>query len=261
MKVGLFDSGLGGLTVLNAISKTLKGAEIFYVADTLYAPYGDKTKEEIFCRCDKITKFLLENYGIDALVVACNTATSIIIKHLRDKFPFLIIIGIEPGIKPAINNTKTGNIGILATASTLKGEKYRLLVDELTKAHDVKLFEQACVGLVQQIEKGEILTLQTYEMLENWLKPMLHNHVDTIVLGCTHYPLVKKTIKDIMGQDVLLIDTGDAIAKRLMILSQNAGHINEGELDILVLYTGTINTSMVKMILKKNKFELRKCEI
>jgi len=85
--------------------------------------------------------------------------------------------------------------------------------------------------------------------------------VDTIVLGCTHYPLVKKTIKDIMGQDVLLIDTGDAIAKRLMILSQNTGHINEGELDILVLYTGTINTSMVKMILKKNKFELRKCEI
>lgn len=261
MKVGLFDSGLGGLTVLNAISKTLKGAEIFYVADTLYAPYGDKAKEEIFCRCDKITKFLLENYGIDALVVACNTATSIIIKHLRDKFPFLIIIGIEPGIKPAINNTKTGNIGILATASTLKGEKYRLLVDELTKAHDIKLFEQACVGLVQQIEKGEISTLQTYEMLENWLRPMLHNHVDTIVLGCTHYPLVKKTIKDIMGQDVILIDTGDAIAKRLMILSQNAGHINEGELDIFILYTGTINVDMVKMILKKNKYELRKCEI
>ncbi len=261
MKVGLFDSGLGGLTVLNAIAKKLKGAEIFYVADTLYAPYGDKNKDEIFSRCDKITNFLLENYGIDALVVACNTATSIIIKHLREKFPFLIIIGIEPGIKPAINSSKSGNIGILATTSTLKGEKYRLLVDELKKEHEINLYEQACVGLVQQIEKGETTTLQTYAMLENWLKPMLHNNVDTIVLGCTHYPLVKKTIKDIMGDDVLLIDTGDAIAKRLLSLSQNAGHINEGDLDILVLYTGEINSKMVKAILKKSKFEIRKCEI
>ena len=261
MKVGLFDSGLGGLTVLNAIAKTLKGADIFYVADTLYAPYGDKSKEEIFARCDKITRYLLEKYSIDALVVACNTATSIIIKHLRQIFPNLIIIGIEPGIKPAINKTKTGNIGILATASTLNGEKYRILVDELTKEHDVKLFEQACVGLVQQIEKGETKALQTYSMLENWLKPMLHNRVDTIVLGCTHYPLVKQTIKDIMGEDIILIDTGDAIAKRLMDLSQNAGHINEGDLDILVLYTGDIKSDMVKIILKKSKFKIRKCEI
>ena len=261
MKVGLFDSGLGGLTVLNAIAKTLKGADIFYVADTLYAPYGDKSKEEIFARCDKITRYLLEKYSIDALVVACNTATSIIIKHLRQNFPNLIIIGIEPGIKPAINKTKTGNIGILATASTLNGEKYRILVDELTKEHDVKLFEQACVGLVQQIEKGETKALQTYSMLENWLKPMLHNRVDTIVLGCTHYPLVKQTIKDIMGEDTILIDTGDAIAKRLMDLSQNAGHINEGDLDILVLYKKNKKSDMVKIILKKSKYKIRKCEI
>lgn len=261
MKVGVFDSGIGGLTVLNSIAKTLKGADIFYVADTLYAPYGDKSKEEIFERCDKITRYLLEKYNIDALVVACNTATSIIIKHLRQIFPNLIIIGIEPGIKPAINKTKTGNIGILATASTLNGEKYRVLVDELTKEHDVKLFEQACVGLVQQIEKGETKALQTYSMLENWLKPMLHNKVDTIVLGCTHYPLVKQTIKDIMGEDTVLIDTGDAIAKRLMDLSQNAGHINKGDLNILVLYTGNIKSDMVKIILKKSKFKIRKCEL
>lgn len=261
MKVGVFDSGIGGLTVLNSIAKTLKGADIFYVADTLYAPYGDKSKEEIFERCDKITRYLLEKYNIDALVVACNTATSIIIKHLRQIFPNLIIIGIEPGIKPAINKTKTGNIGILATASTLNGEKYRVLVDELTKEHDVKLFEQACVGLVQQIEKGETKALQTYSMLENWLKPMLHNRVDTIVLGCTHYPLVKQTIKDIMGEDTVLIDTGDAIAKRLMDLSQNAGHINKGDLNILVLYTGNIKSDMVKIILKKSKFKIRKCEL
>lgn len=261
MKVGLFDSGIGGLTVLNSIAKTLKGAEIFYVADTLYAPYGDKTKDEIFSRSYKITEYLLENYAIDALVIACNTATSVIIKHLREKFPFLIIIGTEPGIKPAINNTKTNNIGILATTSTLKGEKYQLLVNELTTKNQVTLHELACIGLVEQIENGEINSLKTYSMLENWLKPMLHNRVDTIVLGCTHYPLVKKTILDIVGDDVLLIDTGDAIAKRLMILSQDLQNNNKNELKILVLYTGKINSDMVKIILGKNKFEMRKCEL
>lgn len=261
MKVGLFDSGLGGLTVLKSIIKTFKGAEIIYIADTLYAPYGEKNTQEIFNRCDKITEHLLENYGIDVLIVACNTATSIAIKHLREKFPFLIIIGTEPGIKPAILNTQSNNIGILATPSTLKGDKYQLLVNELVTIKDVKLHEQACPGLVEQIEKGEISTLKTYEMLENWLVPMIRSEVDTIVLGCTHYPLVSKTISDIMGEDVLLIDTGDAIAKRLMILSQEKGHKNNGDLSMQVLYTGDINKDMVNIILKNSKFDMRKCEI
>ena len=125
MKVGVFDSGLGGLTVLNAIIKNLKGADIFYIADTLYAPYGDKNKDEIFSRSEKIANYLLKNYEIDALVIACNTATSVAIKHLREVFPSLIIIGTEPGIKPAINNTKTKNIGILATASTRLRQRSR----------------------------------------------------------------------------------------------------------------------------------------
>lgn len=261
MKVGLFDSGLGGLTVLKSIIKTFKGAEIIYIADTLYAPYGEKNTQEIFNRCDKITEYLLENYGIDVLIVACNTATSIAIKHLREKFPFLIIIGTEPGIKPAILNTQSNNIGILATPSTLKGDKYQLLVNDLVTIKDVKLHEQACPGLVEQIEKGEISTLKTYEMLENWLKPMIRSEVDTIVLGCTHYPLVSKTIRDIMGEEVLLIDTGDAIAKRLMLLSQEKGHENRGDLTIELLYTGEINKDMVNIILKNSKFDMRKCKI
>ena len=261
MKVGVFDSGLGGLTVLNAIIKNLKGADIFYIADTLYAPYGDKNKDEIFSRSEKIANYLLKNHEIDALVIACNTATSVAIKHLREVFPSLIIIGTEPGIKPAINNTKTRNIGILATSSTLKGEKYQLLANELTTKSEVKLYEQACIGLVEQIENGEINSLKTYAMLENWLKPMLHNKVDTIVLGCTHYPLVKKTILDIVGEDVLLIDTGDAIAKRVVALSQDLQNHNKNDLKIEILYTGKINSDMVKIILGKNKFEMRKCEL
>lgn len=125
----------------------------------------------------------------------------------------------------------------------------------------IHLLEQACIGLVEQIENGEINSLKTYTMLENWLKPMLHNKVDTIVLGCTHYPLVKKTILDIVGEDVLLIDTGDAIAKRVVALSQDLQNHNKNALNIEILYTGKINSDMVKIILGKNKFEMRKCEL
>ena len=261
MKVGVFDSGLGGLTVLKSIQKVFKGAEIFYIADTAYAPYGEKTVEEILNRCDNITKYLLKNHGIEALIVACNTATSAAIKHLREKFPFLIVIGTEPGIKPAILNTKTSNVGILATPATLKGDKYQFLVNELSNIKKVKLYEQACIGLVEQIEKGEIHTVKTYEMLENWLKPMKENSVDTIVLGCTHYPLIENVIKKIMGEDIVLIQTGDAIANRLLSLSKEKNHQNSGNLDTFIYHTGEINLSMIKKILENKNIEVRKCTI
>ncbi|MGD9624467.1 MAG: glutamate racemase [Arcobacter sp.] len=261
MKVGVFDSGLGGLTVLKSILKVFRNAEIFYIADTEYAPYGEKSSQEILDRCDKITAYLLENYGIEALIVACNTATSAAIKHLREKFPFLIVIGTEPGIKPAILNTKSSNVGILATPATLKGDKYQLLVNELSSIKKVKLYEQACIGLVEQIEKGEIDSSKTYSMLENWLKPMKASNVDTIVLGCTHYPLVDDVIKKIMGKDIVLIETGDAIANRLLTLSKEKNHINQGDLKILILHTGDININMVQTILENDNIEIRKCEI
>ncbi len=261
MKVGVFDSGLGGLTVLKSILKVFRNAEIFYIADTEYAPYGEKSSQEILDRCDKITAYLLENYGIEALIVACNTATSAAIKHLREKFPFLIVIGTEPGIKPAILNTKSSNVGILATPATLKGDKYQLLVNELSSIKKVKLYEQACIGLVEQIEKGEIDSSKTYSMLENWLKPIKASNVDTIVLGCTHYPLVDDVIKKIMGKDIVLIETGDAIANRLLTLSKEKNHINQGDLKILILHTGNININMVQTILENDNIEIRKCEI
>jgi len=261
LKVGVFDSGLGGLTVVSSIQKIFKGAELFYIADTAYAPYGEKTPEQILDRCDNITTYLLENHGIEALIVACNTATSAAIKHLREKFPFLIVIGTEPGIKPAIINTKTSNIGVLATPRTLNGDKYQLLVNELSTIKKVKLHEQACVGLVEQIEKGEINTQETFDMLENWLIPMKKDNVDTIVLGCTHYPLVDDIIKRIMGNDITLIETGDAIANRLKLLSEEKGHLNEGYLDISVCHTGQINRFMIDKILDNKNIEVRKCII
>ena len=261
MKIGVFDSGLGGLTVVSSIEKIFKGAELFYIADTAYAPYGEKTSEQILERCDLITTYLLENHGIEALIVACNTATSAAITHLREKFPFLIVIGTEPGIKPAIMNTKTLHVGVLATPRTLKGDKYQLLVNELSAIKEIKLHEQACIGLVEQIEKGDVDTKETFNMLEKWLEPMKNNNVDTIVLGCTHYPLVANVIKQIMGNEITLIETGDAIANRLKILSEEKGHINEGPLKIDVCHTGIINKYMIEKILNNKNIEVRKCTI
>lgn len=263
MKVGIFDSGLGGLTVVRAINEVFKGADILYIADTAYAPYGPKTHDEILRRCIELTNFLIKTHKIEALIIACNTATSAAVKYLRENFPFLIVIGTEPGIKPALLSTKTSNVGVLATSATLKGDKYQQLVDELSKDKEVKLFETACPGLVEQIEKGEIVEENTIQMLRNWLEPMSQNSVDTIVLGCTHYPLVSNVIKQIMGNDINLIETGSAIASRLKSLSAKRGHKNEGLLNISINYTGELNINMVNVIFKNCNKEIivRKCEI
>ena len=250
MKVGVFDSGIGGLTVVKAITEVLKGAEIFYIADTKFAPYGEKSKEQILKHSFDIANYLIKVHDIDALVVACNTATSAAIKELREEFPNLIVVGTEPGIKPAISLSKNGKIGILATPATLKGEKYQFLVDKLsTSSSNITLHEQACLGLVQQIENGDIETEKTFEMLQNWLKPMREEGVDTIVLGCTHYPLVGNVIKKIMGENTNLIETGYAIANRLKDLSKNCGHFNDGVLKVNVYFTSEINETMISKIL------------
>lgn len=251
MRIGVFDSGLGGLTVVQAMTKVIKGAEIFYVADTQNAPYGDKTPQEILQYSLNITKYLIDTHQIDALILACNTATSSAIKHLRETYPSLIIIGTEPGIKPAIENTKTGKVGVLATPATLQGEKYQELATALSSEKNVELFEQACPGLVEQIEKGETQSEHTRKLLESWLDPMREQNVDTIVLGCTHYPLVGEMITDVMQCDVTLIHTGKAIAKHLLFLgTQNKGHINEGELPIFIYTTGDIEHKSIENILE-----------
>lgn len=250
MKVGVFDSGLGGLTVVSAIAKTFKGAQIFYIADTLFAPYGEKSKEQILKHSLDVTNYLLKNHHIDVLIVACNTATSAAIKYLRENFPKLIVIGTEPGIKPAMQKTLTKKVGVLATPATLNGDKYQKLLNKLSNEHDVEVFEQACAGLVEQIENGKTNHPETIVMIENWLKPMHLNSVDTIVLGCTHYPLITEIIKDVMGAKIKLIETGTAIAKRLESLSSKNGHINDGELNIKVFYTGNIKIDMINMILE-----------
>ena len=163
LKIGVFDSGLGGLTVVKSIQEFVRGAELFYIADTKNAPYGEKTSEQILQYSLDITAYFIDKHNIDALIVACNTATSAAIKTLREKYPKLILIGTEPGIKPAIEQTKTRKVGVLATPATLRGEKYQQLAQQLAKDKEVSLYEQACPGLVEQIENGEAHSPKTYE--------------------------------------------------------------------------------------------------
>lgn len=260
MKVGVFDSGLGGLTVVQSLLKSIKGAEIFYIADTKNAPYGEKTPEQILQYSLDITEHFITEHTIDALIIACNTATSAAVKILREKYPQLIIIGTEPGIKPAIELTQTGKVGVLATPATLKGDKYQQLANGLSTQKDVELFEQSCPGLVEQIENGEMHSESTREMLEMWLSPMRDNSVDTIVLGCTHYPLVSELIKTVMQRDLNLIHTGEAIAKRLLSLGQKKGYANDGDLTISLCSTDVINKQIVHHILK-NSISIKQIDI
>ncbi len=261
MRVGVFDSGLGGLTVVSSIFDLFENINIFYIADTLYAPYGLKSSDEILARSIKITEYLIQNHKIEALVIACNTATSAAIEYLRKKYPSLILIGTEPGLKPALALSKTNNIGVLATNTTLNGKKYKALQEVLVENKNNKIFENPCIGLVEKIEEGKIQDKKTFSMLKSWLKPMKENQVDTIVLGCTHYPLISHIIEEIMGEDIQIIQTGKAIANRLKSLSKE----KEGNSHNLYLfYTGNINQNMIKTIFKNVKLDkeiIRKCEI
>ncbi len=246
IRIGVFDSGLGGLTVVKALLRALPGGEILYIADTLHAPYGEKSHDEIRHFSFKITQYLIDHHQINALVIACNTATSAAITPLRKRFPTLPIIGTEPGIKPALSLTKTHRVGILATPATLSGDKYQDLANHLYNGTDVTLYEQACPGLVEQIESGKIDTPKTSIMLEQWLSPMRKAGVDTLVLGCTHYPLAAEAIRQTMGYPVTLIETGEAIAKRLRSLIHFS--LTRTEVTLSVFYTGTINHEAVAQI-------------
>ena len=251
MKIGVFDSGLGGLTVLSALIDMVKGAEFYYIADTVHAPYGEKSPKQILRYSLEITEYFLKEHQIDALVVACNTATSAAISHLRQRYPELIIVGTEPAIKPAIESTRSGAVGVLATPATLQGDKYQKLADMLVTQKAVKLYEQACPGLVEHIENSTLHSEQSRRLLQEWLAPMKEGGVDTIVLGCTHYPLAKAAIAQIMGEEVTFLDAGEAIAKRLLTLLEEQGHTNSGHTTVHIGTTGDIDIETVKNLISQ----------
>ncbi len=209
--IGIFDSGVGGISVLKHIHALLPNEDLIYLADSKYAPYGNKTPEEIIQRCLILSDDLLQK-NVKAIVVACNTATAAAIDQLRDTFD-VPIIGMEPAVKPAAEASKNGVIGVLATVGTLKSAQFAALLEAYGR--DVKVVTQACVGLVECIERGELDTETTKALIRLYASPLLAEGADTIVLGCTHYPFVKQVIQDIVGKQITLIDTGAAVAKQL----------------------------------------------
>lgn len=209
--IGVFDSGVGGISVLQHIHALLPQEELLYVADSQYAPYGNKTPEEIQSRCIEITDFLI-NKGVKAIVVACNTATAAAIDLMRARYA-LPIIGMEPAVKPAAEASRNGVIGVLATVGTLKSAQFAGLLESYGR--NVKVVTQGCMGLVECIERGELRGDATFELLEKYCQPLLDEGADAIVLGCTHYPFVKPLIRQIVGDGVTLIDTGAAVASHL----------------------------------------------
>lgn len=212
-KIGIFDSGVGGLSVFREIRKVLPEEEYIYYSDSANCPYGEKPVEFIIDRCRKITEFLLEN-GAEIIVVACNTATAAAIKTLREEYP-IRFIGMEPAIKPAAQMTRTGVVGVLATAGTLKSDKY--LRHKEKYASDIRIAEHVGEGFVELVENGKTSGPEAESTVQRSLEPLLAAGADTIVLGCTHYPFLTDAIrKAAQGRDITIIDPAPAIAKHLV---------------------------------------------
>ena len=214
--IGVMDSGVGGISVLKHVHALLPHEDLIYFADSKYAPYGNKTPDEIAARCFEMADFLIAK-DIKALVVACNTATAAAIDAMREKYNLpdvnFPIIGMEPAVKPAAEASKNGVIGVLATVGTLKSAQFAALLESYGR--NVKVVTQACVGLVECIERGELDTPETKALIRQYCLPLLAEGADTIVLGCTHYPFVKDVIREIVSTEISLIDTGAAVAKQL----------------------------------------------
>jgi len=210
--IGVFDSGVGGLSVLRHVRAMLPGEDLLYVADSAHAPYGDKSAQFIEARAMAIAEFLVAR-DAKALVVACNTATAAAIAALRQRFD-LPIVGMEPAVKPAAEATRSGVIGVLATSGTLDSGKFAELVQRF--GSQARVIVQPCPGLVEQVELGDLAGPLTRRLLEGFVAPLLDAGADTLVLGCTHFPFLEPLLRELVGGEVAIIESGAAVARQLV---------------------------------------------
>ncbi len=209
--IGVFDSGVGGLSVLHHIRQTLPNERLIYVADSGHVPYGDKSPAYIEKRSLALARFLVSQ-GADAIVIACNTATAAAVTSLRSRFD-IPIVGMEPAVKPAVAATRSGVVGVLATIGTLESARFAALLEKY--AGEVEIVTQGCPGLVEQVELGELHSARTRELVERYTAPLLARGADTLILGCTHYPFLAPLIREMVGDGIALVDTGAAVARQL----------------------------------------------
>jgi len=238
--IGVFDSGLGGLSVLREIRALLPREDILYYADNAYCPYGLRSQLEIQERSRLITQLLVD-MGAKAIVVACNTASSMAINRLREQFPKIESVGLEPALKPAVALTRSGKVGVLATPRTVAGERMRWLIE--THADGIEVLTVAAAGLVELVECGELTGLLVAEALRPLLDPMIEAGVDVIVLGCTHYPFLRSEIESYLGTGVPVIDSGMAIARRTRYVLEAAGLLSESQAigTLMLLTSGLVD--------------------
>jgi glutamate racemase len=211
--IGVFDSGVGGLSVLRHIRAQMPHAKSLYFADSAHVPYGPRPLLEVRGFAEAITCFLLER-GARVIVIPCNTASAAALKYLREKYPGVPFVGMEPAVKPAAEHTRTGVVGVLATPATFQSELFNSVVERF--ASGVTVLRQVCPGLVQQIEAGELASPKTEAMLRGWVEPMLAQNIDALVLGCTHYPFVIPLLQKICGPGVRVIDPAPAVARQVV---------------------------------------------
>jgi glutamate racemase len=217
--IGVFDSGVGGLSVLREIQSLLPGENIIYFADQAHVPHGSRSQEEVRGFCFGIADFLLAR-NAKMIVVACNTDSAAGLKPLRMHHPDLFFVGMEPAVKPAVAQTQTGAVGVIATPTTFQGELFASVVDRF--AQQVRVVTQTMPGLVEMVEQGEVSGPRVEALLRDRLAPLMAEHIGSLVLGCTHYPFVRESIASILGPGIPIIDPAPAVARQVeRVLSQN----------------------------------------
>jgi glutamate racemase len=233
--IGVFDSGVGGLSVLRAMRELMPEEPVIYFGDQGHVPYGPRPMQQVRDFSEAITRFLLDQ-GAKLIVVACNTASAAALHYLRDRFPEVSFVGMEPAVKPAAEHTQSGLVGVLATPATFQGALYASVLERF--ANGVQVFQHACPGLVSQIEMGNLDGDEPRAILVNALRPMLDRGIDTVVLGCTHYPFVIPLIEQLVGENVRVIDPAPAVAKQAKRLLDASGmKIPSGALADVHFYT------------------------
>jgi glutamate racemase len=224
--IGIFDSGIGGLSVLRHIQALLPAHPICYLADQAHVPYGSRPLQEVRAFSFEITRFLLSK-GARVIVVACNTASAAALHSLREHFSGVPFVGMEPAVKPAASLTHSGVVGVLATPATFQGELFASVVERF--AQGVTILKATCPGLVEEIENGRAEGRKARRILKEAIQPMLEQQVDTIVLGCTHYPFALETIRQIAGPGVEVIDPSPAVARQTVRILDQQGLVDKGD--------------------------------
>ncbi|MFL7893958.1 MAG: glutamate racemase [Anaerolineales bacterium] len=244
--IGIFDSGVGGLSVVAAVRNLLPNEDLIYLADQDHVPYGPRSLDQVRSFSEGITRLFIKQ-KVKLIVVACNTASAAALHYLREIFPQVPFVGMEPAVKPAAETTRTGVVGVLATPATFQGELYASVIERF--ASGVKVLQDTCPGLVMEIDQGNLNTPLVTFILEQALKPMMEEGIDTVVLGCTHFPFVIPAIETIVGPGVRVIDPSPAIARQVQRLLDEGGLRNPGSSPGQINYLTTGDSKRLENLL------------